>query len=273
MTIIRVNKLIPGWEAIPNNFANDLRLSADAVAVGLWLATKPAGWQVRPVVIQDEFSRRPGKVRGRDWWARVSSELKSAGYMRLTRIKDAKGQFASRWDFCVFGLDAYDTNVGLADDGSAVSGLSDGGYASQSKHHPINTARNKNTTHSKGVGISERQGVCREIDAMLSSMSLSAGTRKLIENELSALTSELQKLVLNEFIAHRASIRHPVPWIRRVCSDTFNAGDFTPAEQVQSTHKISRLNPVKFTCEIDACKKYAATQTSRGWRCVDHISR
>lgn len=76
MSIIRPVKPKPGWELIPNHFAEDPSLSEDAVAVGLWLAVKPEGWEVRPSAIQAAFSRRPGKPRGREWWARVESDAR-----------------------------------------------------------------------------------------------------------------------------------------------------------------------------------------------------
>lgn len=273
MSIIRVEKLVPGWEAIPNNFANDLRLSEDAAAVGLWLATKPAGWQVRPSVIQAEFSRRPGKLRSRDWWARVSGELKDAGYLKLMRSKDSKGQFATSWDFCVFGLVEPCTDVGTTDDGSAASGSSDSGSPPQSNQHPSDSSLKTNTTHYKEAGTPVKQGVCAEVDATLLAAELSAGVRKLIGKELAVLTSDLQKAVTLEFITHRSSIRNPVPWMRRVCSDTLSVGEFVPAKQHQLAQQSSGPVPEKRTCEIEGCSKYAATRSVRGWRCVDHISK
>lgn len=278
MSIIRVEKLAPGWEAIPNNFANDLGLSEDAVAVGLWLAIKPSGWQVRPSVIQSEFSRRPGKLRGRDWWARVSGELKNAGYLKMKRSKDAKGKFATNWDFCVFGLDEPRADMDSADVGSAAHGSHDSGSPPQSNQHQSDPALNDavlkaKTQHIKEAGTPAKQGVCDEVDSMLSAIQLSGGTRKLIQKELAVLRTDLQIAVTREFIAHRASIRNPVPWMRRVCSDTFSVNEFVPAKQQQPAQQISGAVPEKRTCEIDGCSKYAATRTDRGWRCVDHISK
>lgn len=271
MSIIRVEKLVPGWEAIPNNFANDLRLSEDAVAVGLWLATKPAGWQVRPAVIQSEFSRRPGKLRGRDWWGRVSGELKDAGYLKLNRTKDTKGQFSSSWDYCVFGLGESNSNAGSADDGSAAHGLPDTGSAHLSNQHSSDSALKTNTTHNNEAGTPAKPGVCGEVDAMLTEAQLSAGMRKLIGAELDALEPKLQVAVVREFLAHRSSIRHPVPWMRRVCADTALAGEFIPASKPHQPN--SSAAPIKHTCELAGCTTYAVTQTSRGWRCSSHIGK
>lgn len=130
MSVIRPVKPKPGWELIPNHFAEDVSLTEDAVSVGLWLACKPENWQVRPITIQHEFSKRPGKPRGRDWWARVARELKEGGYLRLSRTKDKGGKFASYWIFSVFGLDQLTPESGSADVGSASIGAAATGTAS-----------------------------------------------------------------------------------------------------------------------------------------------
>ena len=226
MSIIRVEKLTPGWEAIPNNFVNDLCLSEDALAVGLWLAIKPAGWQVRPVVIQAEFSRRPGKLRGRDWWARVSGELKLAGYLRLNTGKDEKGQFSSSWDFCVFGLSKSFPDVCSADVGSAAHGSSGDGLSYKSNQHQLKPVLKIHTQHNDIFAAPAKQGVCVDVEFLLSSFALSIGTRKLIEKELSALPDDLQIAIIREFVTHRNSIRNPVPWMRRICTDTLISGEF-----------------------------------------------
>lgn len=122
MSIVRIQKPERGWEIIPNEFVNDFRLSVDAVAVGLWLACKPNNWQVRPAAIQTEFSRRPGKPRGDEWWTRVSKELRGAGYLRLVNTRNT-GRFTTTWEFCVFGLESNEvTDPGSAGVGSSAPG-------------------------------------------------------------------------------------------------------------------------------------------------------
>lgn len=93
-----------GFAPIPNSFAEDPRLSESAVAVGLYLASRGDGFRIRPVDIQAQFSKRPGKPKGREWWARVADELKAANYMALSRTHSADGKFESDWIFCVQGL-------------------------------------------------------------------------------------------------------------------------------------------------------------------------
>jgi hypothetical protein len=271
MSIIKVEKLVPGWEAIPNNFANDTNLSEDAVAVGLWLAIRPAGWQVRPIAIQTAFSQRPGKKRGREWWSRVSGELKRAGYLHLKGSKDAKGQFSSSWHFCVFGLREFSINSGSADAGSAAHGSTDSGSSHISIQHESNSTHIKHTQHKDDIAQATDQAVCVEVEALLAGISLSAGQRKLIFNNLIPLDPKLQIAVTREFISHRNNIRNPVPWIRQVCSDTLFAGEFIPAAGL-SQAKSSSI-PTNLTCELNGCKKYASIRSRLGWRCAQHIAK
>jgi hypothetical protein len=135
MSIVRIRKPKSGWEIIPNEFINDFRLSVDAVAVGLWLACKPESWQVRPLAIQTEFSRRPGKPRGEEWWTRVSKELRGAGYLRLVNTRNT-GRFTTTWEFCVFGLESDKvTDPGSAGVGSAAPGQPP--HSNQHEKQPI----------------------------------------------------------------------------------------------------------------------------------------
>lgn len=127
MSVIKVVRPETGYAQIPNLFAEDPRLSEAAVAVGLFLATRWHGYQIRPVEIQSKFSERPGKPRGREWWARVSNELKSANYMWLNRIHGEDGKFASDWIFCILGLPDEYAARGSADAGSAHIGSANTG--------------------------------------------------------------------------------------------------------------------------------------------------
>jgi len=270
MSVIKVNKLKPGWEPIPNAFASDLRLSEDAVAVGLWLAIKPNGWRVIPSVIQSEFSKRPGKKRGKDWWARVSAELRTAGYLQLNSGRDSNGNFFSSWDFCASGLSAS-TEVGSADDGSAAHGLPDTGSAHQSNHDSSDRKSNTHTPRNNEASPPEKPSVCNEADSILSEANLSAGIRKLIVKELVALTPNFQVAVAREFLTHLSTILKPVAWMRRVCADTLIANEFVPAAKPNQPN--SSTAPIKHTCELEGCTTYAVTQTSRGWRCSNHIAK
>jgi hypothetical protein len=174
MSIIRPVKPKPGWELIPNHFAEDTSLSEDAVAVGLWLAVKPEGWEVRPSAIQAAFSRRPGKPRGREWWARVSTELRQANYLRLSRIHGDGGKFSSAWDFNVFGFGENVADTGSAVVGSAGIGSANAGSAplyNQYSANPIPT-----TTHHQPV-------VVDDIENLIEAGVWAEGLTRPIKNE------------------------------------------------------------------------------------------
>jgi hypothetical protein len=101
---------------------------------------KHEGWEVRPTAIQTIFSRRPGKPRGREWWARVAAELKAGGYLRLSRVIGNGGKlFASHWTFCVFGLDDEIAECGSAVVRSAGTGTTTAGTHRTSSQYPRET--------------------------------------------------------------------------------------------------------------------------------------
>lgn len=135
MGVVKVIRPDTGFAQIPNRFAEDYRLSEDAVAVGLYLASRWDGYRISPEQIRFEFSKRPGKTRGRDWWKRVSGELNLAGYMRLSRTHGEGGRFVSNWIFCISGIaDCEDRQrsaaADSADRGEPASGSPAGGTAS-----------------------------------------------------------------------------------------------------------------------------------------------
>jgi len=244
MSIIRNIKPKSGWELIPNRFAEDLALSEDAVAVGLWLACKPSNWEVRPAFIQSEFSKRPGKPRGREWWSRVSGELKSSGYLRLYRMKDSDGKFSSLWDFCVQGLEDDFAMGGSADTGSADTGLPNSGPATggshyQSKQHSNNQySDNQDSTTTTTTNIAPQ--------ARSSSKNENFDNLK-IEPVLTKLLPELLKVIEKEHIdeietaqdfldelagsieaaqrGEREKIGSPPGWLRRVIA-RYRRGEF-----------------------------------------------
>lgn len=127
MSVIKVRKLDPGYAQIPNSFARDERLSEAALAVGLFLQTCPDGTKICPTDIQELFSQRPGKPRGREWWARVAGELKSARYLWLSRTHRNDGKFSSDWIFCITGIPDEYFDGGSAAVGSPASGSDAGG--------------------------------------------------------------------------------------------------------------------------------------------------
>lgn len=129
MSVIKVIRPDTGFAQIPNKFAEDSRLSEHATSVGLFLGTRWDGYKIRPSEIQAKFSERPGKPRGREWWARVANELKAANYMWLSRTHGEDGKFVSDWIFCILGLPDGYPKSGSADSGSANTGTAHAGRA------------------------------------------------------------------------------------------------------------------------------------------------
>ena len=72
--IIIGNKL-PPFSWLPNYLVNDPDVSADALAVALYLNGKPAGWQVRPEDIKNRFKF------GDHTWRKVSRQLKACNLL------------------------------------------------------------------------------------------------------------------------------------------------------------------------------------------------
>lgn len=204
MSIIRPVKPKPGWELIPNHFAEDTSLSEDAVAVGLWLAVKPEGWEVRPTAIQAAFSRRPGKLRGREWWARVSTELRQANYLRLSRIHGDGGKFSSIWNFNVFGFVDDVADSGTAVVGSAGIGSATAGSPPLYIQHSVDPI--PTTTHHPVV-VEEIEDLIEAgiwAEGLASCIRNEAGLRRKIRTRLLAEGANAEDLhALRAWRAHR----------------------------------------------------------------------
>jgi hypothetical protein len=248
MSVIKVRTPDTGFAQIPNKFAEDERLSTCATAVGLLLATFRDGTPIRPKDIQAIFSKRPGKPRGREWWARVASELKSAGYMWLNRTHAGNGQFVSDWIFCISGLSDLPTgggtaNVGSAGTGSSSTGLAvrgDGskclqqGVVQQVKTTTTTTASPKASflQHRKATALqanSSRSGSDLVFEESIDGMS----DQLLAVISSSSLDPELAQQLLDELAGvleagkrgERTPIGAPIGWFRQLVKKAL-AGEF-----------------------------------------------
>lgn len=81
--IIIIGNKLPPFSWLPNHLVNDPNVSAEALAVALYLNGKPVGWQARPADIRKRFGW------GRHTWLKVSKELKALGL--LNEIKHVEG--------------------------------------------------------------------------------------------------------------------------------------------------------------------------------------
>lgn len=247
MSVIKVRTPDTGFAQIPNKFAEDERLSTCATAVGLLLATFRDGTPIRPKDIQAIFSKRPGKPRGREWWARVASELKSAGYMWLNRTHAGNGQFVSDWIFCISGLSDLPTGSGTASVGSAGTGSSSTGVAvggdsskclqqgvvQQVKTTTTTTASPKlvHSPHPKpgqppnssrsGSGLVFEESVDDMSDQLLAILSTSSLDLQLAQQLIDELAGVLEAGKRGE----RTPIGAPIGWFRQLVRKAL-AGEF-----------------------------------------------
>lgn len=107
-----------GWGAIPRRFADDRRLSLDALGLGAWLCTRPAGWQIVVSLLCKHHKL------GKDRWLRIAKELETSGYLTRQQKNGERGRKVWR---IVFDPDPQLAMVGKPDHGSSMVGLADSG--------------------------------------------------------------------------------------------------------------------------------------------------
>lgn len=91
MTIIRSPREHRDFTIISNSVCLDPRLSMRALGLLVRLLCRPDNWQTNSETLSREFDCGREQMRG------VLRELADAGYMRLSKTQDAKGQWSSAW--------------------------------------------------------------------------------------------------------------------------------------------------------------------------------
>ena len=86
-TLIIRSNLQENFAVLPNEMINDENLTSDALAVLVYLLSKPNDWQVRPTNLRNRFGW------GKDKVYRVLANLEQLGYMRRESARN-DGQFA-----------------------------------------------------------------------------------------------------------------------------------------------------------------------------------
>lgn len=258
MSIIRVKFDMGSWAPIPNATIADRRLSLDALGILVWLLAKHDGWEVRPGVIQREFGLGRDKVRG------LLANLETAGYLRRSQFRGDNG----RWDWVseVFPTSTIDvfSGDGGTGDGSATAGKGVDLYKTEiNKTDEVKTHTPKPARPKAGVCASEAVELLASPPAQLK-----PAHQRLAIRELAKLPPEQQTSIVQELIRQRASIREPVGWVRRIVGDTLETGEFIPAAEASTPPQVHR-----HACEIPGCHREAASRTSRGWRCPDHLTK
>nr|WP_315471914.1 hypothetical protein [uncultured Rhodoferax sp.] len=118
---IQVHRSKP-WAAVPESLIVDQRLGHAAVRLGCWLAGRPDGWVVR------KHHAKMVLGLGEDAWDRACRELKHAGYLRTTMLRQ-EGRFVGlSWTFDLYPAAADGTTGGgFSAPGSAAPGSAGGG--------------------------------------------------------------------------------------------------------------------------------------------------
>ena len=86
-TLIIRSNLQENFAVLPNEMINDENLTSDALAVLVYLLSKPNDWQVRPTNLRNRFGW------GKDKVYRILANLEQLGYMRRESARN-DGQFA-----------------------------------------------------------------------------------------------------------------------------------------------------------------------------------
>lgn len=91
MTIIRSPRVQRDFTIISNSVCLDPRLSMRALGLLVRLLCRPDNWRTNSETLAREFDVGREQMRG------VLRELSEAGYMRLVKARDDKGQWATHW--------------------------------------------------------------------------------------------------------------------------------------------------------------------------------
>ena len=91
MSIVRRERRKKNFTIVDNAIFDDRNLSPDAMAILMFLLSKPDDWEVSLEHLRGHFTRRSEKGRralGRDYIAAIMRELRSAGYAELVWLRD-----------------------------------------------------------------------------------------------------------------------------------------------------------------------------------------
>lgn len=75
----------PGFVAVPNEFAQEQRLSLEARGLLIWFAAHPEGFHVTVNAV------REANGIGKDKWQRIARELRAVGALENVKIRSPKG--------------------------------------------------------------------------------------------------------------------------------------------------------------------------------------
>ena len=142
MSIIKFRPAADRFVRIPNDTADDPRLTADALAVIVYLAAKPVTWKPRDTDVRRRF--RWGRDKMRSVW----NVLERAGYAeRLHRQPLGGGQIGTVTTLAAEPV--FRTGGGLTGGGSAATGGAADGSAADGQPTTIKRKREKEESSNK----------------------------------------------------------------------------------------------------------------------------
>lgn len=235
-----------GWGAIPRRFADDRRLSLEALGLGAWFCTRPDGWQI----VVSLLCKHHGL--GKDRWLRIAKELESAGYLSRRNRNGERGRKVWR---IIFDPDPQTTMVGKPDHGRTMVGSADHGSADpgqpdhlQQEHEMEGDEIEENTTTTKlesEGGSSVGGGEVVEADRNTPGEGSSSDSPDLMIEEnikhlaasilplLTGVDQGITQTLVDELagVMRRDSgveIKSPVGWFKAVVAKA-RQGEFVPA--------------------------------------------
>jgi len=210
--VLRVDKQLGRWEAIPVALINDSQLGLDTRAFAVWLLSKPDGWEIRARALPSLLKVRSGNV-GRDRTRRFLRELEATGYLTRTLAHSRDGRWI--WRYAFRAVPRGSTVDGFAVDGSAGDGSPVAGKGVDIIHTPRNSTLNEfrlkpTTTEGSptlpedgvvGDGFEIRYPDCLKGEALASAHTLVA-----------ACPTDHRQAVLDEIaaMAARSVVRNPI---------------------------------------------------------------
>lgn len=133
----------PGeWGSVPHALVEDSRLELDTRAVAVWLATRPAGWQISIPHLLKSLNL------GRDRWRRIARDLESNGYLRRNATPNGPG---GRWVWeIIFCSIPSPTGDGFPGDG--VPGDGPGGDKNKQEMNKKETKNRERSARARAEG-------------------------------------------------------------------------------------------------------------------------
>jgi len=227
--VLRVDKQLGRWEAIPVALINDSQLGLDTRAFAVWLLTKPDGWEIRARALPSLLKIRSGHI-GRDRARRFLSELEASGYLTRTLAHSRDGRWI--WRYAFRAVPRGSTVDGFAGDGPAVDGSPGAGKGVDIIHTLRNSTLNEfrlKPTTTEGSPTLPEDGVVgdgfeiRYPDCLKGEVLASAHTL------VAACPTEHRQAVLDEIaaIAGRSVVRNPIGLLHRLI-EKVKSGTFVP---------------------------------------------